>query len=130
MEHVHEILSVVTGKVAEVARGDVVVGDPIQMGEVTIVPLTRVSIGFGGGGGEGEGTQKGKKNGKHAHGGKGKGFGGGVGGGGKVRPVAVIVFTKDDVTVEPIPDRKGIFDKIMDKVPDVIDMVKDVAKKK
>jgi hypothetical protein len=39
------------GKMADVARSDVVVGEPIALGEVTVVPLSRVSVGFGAGGG-------------------------------------------------------------------------------
>ena len=58
---------------------------------------------------------------------EGKGMGGGAGGGGKVRPVGVIVFSPDGVTIEPIPDKQGVLDKLFDKVPELIDMVKDAA---
>jgi uncharacterized spore protein YtfJ len=138
MEHVDSLLDLVAGKVTEVAQSDVVVGDPIELGDVTLVPLSRVSLGFGGGGGEGEGTQgprrghwrsKGNNGGAKAEarfeGGEGKGTGLGGGGGGKVRPVGVIVFTSDGVSVEPIPDKLGVFDKIFEKVPDIIDLIKD-----
>ena len=54
---------------------------------------------------------------------KGEGIGGG-GGGAKVRPVGVLVFTKDGVKVESIPDRAGIIDKVFGKIPDLIDLAK------
>ncbi|MFC1863792.1 GerW family sporulation protein [Thermodesulfobacteriota bacterium] len=88
-----------------------------------MVPLSRVSIGFGGGGGEGDqqfGHGKDKKEGRH----RAKGIGLGSGGGAKVRPVAVIVFTEDGVRVEEIPDKRGPFDKIFNKIPDIIEFAK------
>lgn len=126
MEHLKDMLDLVTGRFSDFADSNVVVGEPIVFDEVTVVPLTRVSVGFGGGGGEGEGeipAPKGKA--KHRHkGGKGKGTGGGAGAGGKARPVAVILFDKDGVSVQPIPQKKGLLDKLFDKVPEVIDLIK------
>jgi uncharacterized spore protein YtfJ len=139
MEHVNVLLDIVTSKVTEVAQSDVVVGEPITLGDITLVPLSRVSLGFGGGGGQGEGTnarRPGRRRGKRRGGdtdeaelemGEGKGAGGGAGGAGKVRPVAVIVFSKEGITIEPIPDKKGAFDRVMDKVPELIDLVKDAV---
>jgi len=46
------------------------------------------------------------------------------GGGAKMRPVGVLVFTKDGVKVESIPDRAGIIDKVFGKIPDLIDLAK------
>lgn len=121
MEAVHDLISLVSDKVGDIARSDVVIGDPIELGAITIVPLSRVSVGFGGGGGTGEGEPPKKKRGRHAAG--GRGTGGGGGGGGKVRPVGVIVFGPDGVEVQPIPDRKGVLDKFFDKVPGLIEKI-------
>lgn len=133
IEQVQELFGLVSTKISDLGKSDVVVGEPIEVDGCTIVPLSRVSVGFGGGGGEGEGEglppHKNKKLGKQSTFAKGKGAGGGAGGGGKVRPVAVVIFTENDVTIEPIPDRKGVFDKIFDKVPEVIDMIKKAQNK-
>jgi len=67
-----------------------VVGNPIQLGECTIVPL--VSVGFGVGVGAGSGSDK--KNG--SGGGSGSAFGGGV------KPVALLIADKGGVRVETI----------------------------
>lgn len=137
MEHVNALIDLVAGTVADVAKSNVVVGEPIELGEVTIVPLSRVSLGFGGGGGEGEGKgakQRRRRN-KEKNGAKlearlelaeGRGIGMGAGGGGKVRPVAAIVFSSEGVSIEAVPDKKGVVDKIFDKVPEIIDLVNDV----
>lgn len=124
MEHLNEMLDLVTGRFSDFSDSNIVVGEPIELDGVTVVPLTRVSVGFGGGGGEGEGEFQATK-GKAKHG-KGKGIGGGAGAGGKARPVAVILFDAEGVTVQPIPLKKGLLDKLFDKVPEVIELVKQV----
>jgi uncharacterized spore protein YtfJ len=120
MEHVAEMLESICEQLGAVARSEVVVGSAVELGSVTFVPISRVSLGFGAGGGEGEGeTPHGGKT--HGH---GKGAGGGSGGGGKVRPVAVVVFSADDVQVLPIPDRQGKLDRLLDKIPDLVERFK------
>ena len=121
MEQVLQMLELVSGEAGQVANSDVVVGDPIEVGGVTVVPLCRVSLGFGAGAGQGEGEPpKGKRH------GAGKGQGGGGGGGGKVRPVGVVVFGADGVEVHPIQDRQGVVDRVFDRIPELIDLVKDL----
>ncbi len=124
MQGVQDLIGLVSDKVGNIAQSDIVIGDPIELGEVTIVPLSRVSIGFGGGGGQGEGEPPRKKGQRHA--GRGRGTGGASGGGGKVRPVGVIVFGPDGVEVKPIPDKKGLLDKLFDKVPEFIERVQEM----
>lgn len=127
MQHVQDLIALVSDKVGNVAQSDIVVGDPIELGAVTIVPLSRVSVGFGGGGGQGEGEPPRKKGQRHP--GRGRGTGGGGGGGGKVRPVGVIVFGPNGVDVQPIPDKKGLLDKLFDKVPALIEKVQELTEK-
>jgi len=130
MQHVKELLELVTGKLETVAHSDTVVGEPIELGGVTLVPLTRISLGFGMGGGEGEGQGFGP--GAHgrtrrAAGPQGKGIGGGTGGGAKVRPVGVAIFSADGVEILPIKDKKGLLDRLFDRVPELVDMVKEAT---
>jgi uncharacterized spore protein YtfJ len=140
MEHIKELLSVLTGELGNVARSEVVVGDPIELGKFTVIPLSRISVGMGAGGGEGEGDfrmevkakageESKRRRGPHWHHGMGKGRGGGSGGGAKVRPVGVIIFGPDGVEVQPIQTKKGLLDKIFEKVPDVIDLVEKAREK-
>lgn len=130
MQHIKELLDLIAGKLETVSQSDAVVGEPIEIGGVTLVPLTRISLGFGMGGGEGEGQDFGPG----AHGGKrrstrlhGKGVGGGSGGGAKVRPVGVAIFSADGVEVLPIQDKKGIVDRLFDKVPELVDVIKEAT---
>ncbi len=118
MEEVLQFVDMISDKLATNASSDLVVGDPIQLGDVTVVPLCRLAIGMGGGGGQGEGFHH---HGKKAHGGKGKGRSMGTGGHAKVRPVAVAVFSADGVEVIPIPDKKTPIEKLMEKVPEMVE---------
>jgi uncharacterized spore protein YtfJ len=122
MDDIKQLLELVSERLASTASSEVVVGKPLEIGGLTVVPLSRVSIGLGAGGGEGEGEMP-DPHGKRRGPAGGKGTGGGSGGGAKVRPIAVAVFTPQGVQILPIPGRKGHLDKILDKIPEVIDMV-------
>lgn len=91
---------------------ETVIGKPVSAGDVTIIPVSKVSFGFAAGGGE-------KK--------KLPGFGAGTGGGASIEPVAFIVINGDDVKVMGL--KKG--DKWMDKLldPDNYEKLNDVFQK-
>jgi hypothetical protein len=75
------------------AGSQAVFGQPIERGEVTIIPVARVRWGFGGGGGSGPQLETG-------------GYGSGSGGGGGVAadPIGYIEIHADGATFEPIPE--------------------------
>lgn len=123
MEHVIELMDELVSTLSDTIKSEVVCGKAVDLGPATVVPISRVSIGFGGGGGEGDQRLGHHKEKKHTHPG-GKGSGAGGGGGAKVRPLGVIVFTEDGVKVEGIPDKAGIIDKVFGKIPDMIDLAK------
>jgi uncharacterized spore protein YtfJ len=74
-----------------------VYGEPIEHGEVVVIPVAEVIVGAGFGAGSGVGPQEDESN---------KGGGAASGGGGRAfsRPVAVIIATPDGVRVEPVID--------------------------
>lgn len=95
--------------VTEIARPEAVFGEPITIGNHKIITASEISlglgIGFGSGGGKGpiedeEGNNKGSDNENSL----GIDVGGGGGGGGYNRPVAVIMLSPDEISVEPILD--------------------------
>jgi len=93
-----------------IAKTETVVGEPIVAGDVTLIPVSRVSIGFAAGGA-----------GKEEKLGAGAGSGGGV----SVTPVAFLVVTGDKVQVQPIEPSDPVMSKIMSLAPDVINYVAD-----
>ncbi len=141
MQHVKDLLGLITGELEHVAQSDAVVGEPLELGEVTVVPLSRISLGFGAGGGQGEGEGFGPNaHGPRAYpqpdkrkravpkgGGHGKGEGGATLGGAKVRPVGVAVFSADGVEVLPVADKQGLIDRLFEKVPDLVEKIQAIT---
>jgi|LGOV01.1.fsa_nt_gb uncharacterized spore protein YtfJ len=92
-----------------------VVGEPVQVGEVTLVPFIDISFGLGTGGGGGI-EEKGAK-----------GEGGGLGSGGKISVTSVLVIKGDHVEMMPIKKSSSI-DKLIEMVPEIMEKV-DLKKK-
>jgi len=92
MEVVENLVKTTLGEIEKVLSTRTVVGEPISIQDVTLIPLISIGFGFGAGGGEGKGEAKQK----------GEGSGGGTGGGAWVRPKAVVIIDKKGVRIEPI----------------------------
>ena len=92
MEIVENLVKTTLGEIERVLSTRTVVGEPITIEGVTLIPLISVGFGFGAGGGQGKAEAKQK----------GEGAGGGTGGGAWIRPKAVIIVDKEGVRVEPI----------------------------
>lgn len=97
-------------KLEKFIRTETVVGEPIQLGNVTLMPLVSVSFGVGAGGGVG----------KDEKGGDGTGSGGGLGA--KIQPTAILVIKNDEVSLISL-NNKGSLDKLFEKVPEIIDKI-------
>jgi uncharacterized spore protein YtfJ len=84
------------------ASASAVYGEPVTVGEKTIIPIADIKYGFGLGYGEGPAEleeQEDPPSGSQ---------GGGAGGGIAARPVAVLEITADGVTVKPVMDEGRI----------------------
>ena len=108
---VKDSLTVLFDKLQNMLRSETVIGEPIVVGNVTVIPVVSVSVGAGSGGGEGT-DQKGNR-----------GDGGGGMGGGKVSPIAVIIVKDDDASVVPVSGR-GSFERIIELAPEIISQLK------
>ena len=108
MSEVKNIIDGLLEKAKDIARSETIIGEPIKFENLLVVPVVQVSIGFGAGGGSGRGEAKQK----------GEGTGGGTGGGAWVKPIAVIIISKDEVRVEPIVGGfSGAIEKIGEALP-------------
>jgi len=119
MSGIHTILDMTLGGLGDLTKADMVTGKAVQINDKTIVPLIKMSVSVGGGGGSGEGEGK---NGKHPQG--GKGVGGGAGGGAHLTPVAIIVKDTQGVRVLKVPHPKKGLEKLMDKIPALVEKIK------
>ena len=104
--------------VKNILKVDTVVGDPIYTPDgITLVPISKISVGFGGGG-----SDFASKNAKPGE----MPFGGGAGGGVKVIPVAFLIVKDGSVRILPISEPASTTaDRVVDMVPDVLDKVSD-----
>ena len=101
--NVVEILKGVVGELREISKSETIVGEPITVGDKTVIPIVKISVGFGAGGGQGE------------HEKQGSGFGGGGGGGAKIEPAAFIIMDKDGISL--LPATKGKWEGLIDSIP-------------
>lgn len=98
-------------KLEEFIKTKTVVGEPMHIGEVTIVPFIDISFGVGTGGGQGI-EEKGSQ-----------GTGGGAGTGGKVSPTAVLVIRGDKTELLSIKKSANL-ERLVQMVPDIVDKIK------
>ena len=103
-------------KIREMVDVNSVVGDPITTQDgVTIIPVSKISVGLGGGGSDFV-----SKNVNHHE----NPFGGGVGAGVKVTPVAFLVIKEGNVRMIPVATPANTTaDRIVELVPDTLDKI-------
>ncbi len=103
-------------KIREMVDVNSVVGDPITTPDgVTIIPVSKVSVGFGGGGSDFVSRNVNKQD---------NPFGGGAGGGVKVTPIAFLIVKEGTVRMLPVATPANTTaDRVVEMVPDVLDKV-------
>jgi uncharacterized spore protein YtfJ len=113
--NVVDILKGVVGELREISRSETVIGDPITVGNRTVIPIIKITVGFGAGGGQGE-DDKARS-----------GFGGGGGGGARIEPAAFIIM--DDKGISLLPMGKGKWENVIDAIPDLARKLTDLKDK-
>ncbi len=103
-------------KIREMVDVNSVVGEPIVTNDgVTIIPISKVSVGFGGGGSDFV-----SKNLNHHE----NPFGGGVGAGVKVTPIAFLIIKEGNVRMLPVAaPANTTVDRLVEMVPDTLDRI-------
>ena len=98
-------------KIREMVDVNSVIGNPITTPDgVTIIPVSKVSVGFGGGGSDYTRNQE--------------AFGGGAGGGVKVTPICFLIVKDGAVRMMPVAaPANTTADRIVEQVPDVLDKI-------
>lgn len=115
---VEETIKQIASELEKIASTKTVIGDPITAAGKTIIPVSKVTMGFGGGGGEGKKERE-------------SGYGGGGGAGAKIEPVAFIMLSEDEARIFRISEKgdAGIFSAIQDVMPDIIEKIKSATGK-
>lgn len=111
---INDLMGITMDKIREMVDVNTVVGDPIEAGGVTILPISQVSVGFASGGSDLDlNSQKEKSN---------NIFGGGGGASVKVKPVSFLVIKGDSVRLLPVAQpAETAADRVVELVPELID---------
>lgn len=103
-------------KIRELVDSNSVVGEPIVTGDgVTIIPISKISVGFGGGGSDFTPKSAAVQD---------VPFGGGVGGGVKVTPMAFMIIKDGNVRMLPVAiPANTTADRLVEMIPDTLDKI-------
>ena len=103
-------------KIREMVDVNSVVGEAITTPDgVTIIPISKISVGFGGGGSDFV-----SKNVNHHE----NPFGGGIGAGVKVTPVAFLIIKEGNVRLLPVATPANTTaDRLVEMIPDTLDKI-------
>ena len=119
---IDDLMSTTMQKLREIADVNTIVGKPIQAGNVTIIPISRLTVGFASGGSDF--VSKNQK--PEAD----NSFGGGSGAGMNLSPVAFLIVKGDTVKLMPVaPPAATTVDRVVEMVPEVVGKVTDFIEK-
>lgn len=125
MEKQHPIGDLMTTtmqKIREIADVNTIIGQPIEADGVTIIPISRLTVGFASGGSDFASKNQ-KPDGDNS-------FGGGSGAGMSLAPVAFLIVKEGTVRLLPVAPHPGsAVDRVVDMVPDVLDKVTGIIEK-
>ncbi len=93
-------------KLKGIAQTETVIGKPILLEGLSLIPVSKVSVGFGLGGQNGKSDLA------------------GTGGGLTVEPIAFLAVSGDSVRILNLSREKDAFARAIDLVPEVLDLLK------
>lgn len=117
-EHkIQGLMGVTLDKIHEMVDSDTIIGKPVQVDGVTILPISKVTFGFASGGSD-FGAQSSKDL-----------FGGGGGAGVTIQPVAFLVVQDGNVRTIQLADPGNTVDRAITMMPEMFDKVSTMLKK-
>ncbi len=115
--NIKSIMDVTMDKLRALVDADVITGTPIEVGNITLVPVSRVSFGMATGGSDFPSKS-------------GQLFGGGGGAGVTVVPIAFMAICGDNVKMLPVYNEVSSLEKAMTLAPEIIEKAKELFPKK
>ncbi|MBO5912623.1 MAG: GerW family sporulation protein [Clostridia bacterium] len=116
--NISNIMDVTMEKVRTLVDSDTIIGNPITVDNVTIIPVSKVSFGLASGGSDFPSKTVNAKM-----------FGGGGGAGASVTPICFLVVKDGDVKVLNTTSVASPIEKAISAVPEIIDTVTGLFKK-
>ena len=115
---IKSIMDVTMDKLRAMVDANTIIGDPIVVGDVTLLPVSKVSFGLATGGSDFPSkTQSGL-------------FGGGGGAGINITPIAFLVIQQGEVRVLPMVSTPDTNNQLVNMVPELVNKVTDLFSKK
>lgn len=115
---VNKIMENTLEKMREMVDVSTIIGDSIQTGNTTLIPVSKVSYGFTSGGTDLPSKQNAEL------------FGGGGGGGITISPVAFIVIQNEKVRMMQINNYSSSADRAIAMIPELVDQISQLIKAK
>lgn len=116
-EKVTGLINAATDKLRGMVDSDTVIGQPIAVGEITLIPVSKASFGVAAGGSDLPSKQPGSF------------FGGGSGAAASVTPVAFLAVKGGEVRILPIYKDDSATGRAIGLLPDLFDKVTGLFKK-
>lgn len=120
---INDMMSNTMTKIREMMDANTVIGNPIEVGGITVIPVCKISMGYGTGG-----TDFAQKSQKADH---ENSFGGGAGMGVNITPISFLIIKDGNVRSITISQpANNTVDRVLDLVPDMVDKVETMIDKK
>jgi uncharacterized spore protein YtfJ len=104
---VEALIERVMGELHRIVQTRTVVGEPVEAGDLTLIPVSKITFGFGAGGGESD----------KAH--------SGTGGGATVEPIAfVVVDGNGKAQILTLREKEASWGQLVELVPEAVSKVK------
>ena len=116
--NIKTVMDTTMDKLRTMVDADIITGTPITIGELTMIPVSKVAFGLATGGSDFP-TKSGNQL-----------FGGGGGAGVTVSPIAFMVIKGDDVKMLPVYNELTTVEKVVTMAPEIIDKAKELFPKK
>ena len=123
-QHTESMMEKTIEKIKSLVQSDTIIGAPITVGQVTLIPVSKVTYGFAAGGTDHASKHNASKD----------LYGGGAGAGITIAPVGFVSVCGTTVKMLPVNPAVSTADRIVEMVPDTVDkitgFVQDLRQKK
>jgi sporulation protein YtfJ len=117
-KNVSEVLNASLARIRDMADANMVVGQSIVVGDTTIIPVSKITVGLASGGADLANKTSGLDG----------SFGGGIGCGVSLTPVAFIILQGERVRVVPVDEpAKSSTDRLIEQLPGLVDKLSDLV---
>lgn len=112
------IMDITMDKLRAMVDADTIIGNPINAGGFTLIPVSKISFGVASGGSDFASSKT-----------QNSLFGGGGGAGVSINPIAFIAINGDNVKMLPIYNEPSSVERAIAMAPELIEKVKELFKK-